>query len=189
MQRLSAWAWWLAVSVFSLFVIPLAVEFLKHMAENVGFYDRPRETAGTVLNFFLDLSERTWLRVTALSLGCFVAGLSVDRLVRRLDGSRANKRKDLGDEMLHLGNELPSLREPVRARRSEIRSCFTNARKFRIWTPDDGIFSIYPDRATEDLLAEYLKDVGTLLKDGHFSRAKQFAKSRKADFDRVLASA
>ena len=83
MQRLSAWARWIAAGAFSLFVAPLVVEFLKRMAENVGLYDRPQEAAGTVLNFFLELSQQTWLRLTALPLGCFVAGLWVDWLLRR----------------------------------------------------------------------------------------------------------
>jgi hypothetical protein len=69
MQRLSAWARWIGAGVFTIFIIPIAVEFVKHVAENIGLYDRPREAAGTVLNFFLGLAELPWLRVTALVLG------------------------------------------------------------------------------------------------------------------------
>jgi hypothetical protein len=88
MQRLSAWARWLGAGVFSIFVIPIAVEFLKHEAESIGLYERPGEAAGTVLNFFLSLAELPWLRVTALVLGGFVAGLWLDWLLRKLDRSR-----------------------------------------------------------------------------------------------------
>jgi|GraSoi2013_100cm_1033763.scaffolds.fasta_scaffold52231_3 hypothetical protein len=95
MQRLSVWARWIAVGFFTLIVIPLLVEFLKHLAENIGLYDRPREAAGAVLNFFLSLAELPWLRVTALVLGGFVAGLWLDWLLRQLDRSRAEARKNL----------------------------------------------------------------------------------------------
>src|SRR6516162_7565390 len=99
MQRLSAWARWIGAGVFTIFVIPIAVEFVKHVAESIGLYDRPREAAGTILNFFLSLAELPWLGVTALVLAGFVAGLWLDWLLRRLDGSRAEARETLGIEM------------------------------------------------------------------------------------------
>jgi hypothetical protein len=37
------------------------------------------------------------------------------------------------------------------------------------------------------LIAAYLKDIGTMLKDGHFSEARQRAESRKALFDKAYA--
>jgi hypothetical protein len=72
MQSYSTWVRQVAVGAFSVFVFPLAVDFLKRMAENAGIYDQTGEAAGTVLNFFLSLSQQTWLRVTALTLGAFV---------------------------------------------------------------------------------------------------------------------
>jgi len=71
MQRLSAWARWIGAGVFTVFVFPVAVEFLKHEAEKIGLYERPGEVAGAVLNFFLSLAELPWLRLTALVLGGF----------------------------------------------------------------------------------------------------------------------
>jgi hypothetical protein len=40
MQRLSVWLRWIAAGFFTLIIIPLLVEFLKHLAENTGLYDR-----------------------------------------------------------------------------------------------------------------------------------------------------
>ena len=56
----------------------------------------------------------------------------------------------------------------------------------RIWAPNDRIFSVHPPRAM-DLIADYLMDLGTMLIDGHFSEAKQHAKSRKTAFTSVYA--
>src|SRR6266446_31300 len=108
MQRLSNWARWIAAGFFTLIVIPLLVEFLKHLAENIGLYDRPREAAGAFLNFFLSLAGLPWLRVTALVLGGFVAGLWVDWLLRKLDRSRNAAREKIGSEMQELANKLES---------------------------------------------------------------------------------
>jgi hypothetical protein len=69
---------------------------------------------------------------------------------------------------------------------SRIVSCFTTARKFGIWVPDDRIFSIHPPHAIH-LVVEYLSDVGTMLKDRHFKQARQYAKSRRASFDKAYA--
>jgi len=149
MRSLSVWVRQIAVGAFSVFVFPLAVDFLKRMAENAGIYDRPGGAAGTVLNFFLSLSQQTWLRVTALTLGAFVTGLVLERRLQKLDRSRTDKRKDLGFEMIKFGNQLRGYTGQLqgefmhRARRN-IVSCFATARKFGIWAPNDRIFSVAP---------------------------------------------
>jgi hypothetical protein len=191
MHSYSTWVRQVAVGAFLVFVFPLAVDFLKRMAENAGIYDQPGGTAGTVLNFFLSLSQQTWLRVTALTLGAFVAGLLLERRLQKLDRSRTEEGKDLGFEMIKFGYQLRGYTGQLqgefmsRARRDFV-SCFTTARKFGIWAPNDRIFSVHPPPAM-DLIAEYLMDVGTMLIGGHFLEAKQHAKSRKAAFTSVYA--
>jgi hypothetical protein len=190
MQIFSVWVRQVAVGALLVFVFPLAVDFFKRMAENVGIYDQP-EAAGTVLNFLLSLSQQTWLRVTALTLGAFVAGLLLERRLQKLDRSRIDERKDLGFEMIKFGNQLRGYTgqlqgEYMNRARQEIVSCFTTARKLGIWAPNDKIFSVHPPRAM-DLIADYLMDVGTMLIGGHLSEAKQHAKSRKAAFTSVYA--
>jgi hypothetical protein len=191
MQIFSVWVRQVSVGALSVFVFPLAVDFFKRMAENVGIYDQPGEAAGTVLNFLLSLSQQSWLRVTALTLGAFVAGLLLERRLQKLDRSRIEERKDLGFEMIKFGNQLRGYTgqlqgEYMNRARQKIASCFTTARKLGIWAPNDRIFSVHPPRAM-DLIADYLMDVGTMLIDGHFSEAKQLAKSRKAAFASVYA--
>jgi|SRR6516162_5614981 len=84
MQHFSTWARWIATGIFAIvsliftsIISPLVVDFIK---------EQPQESLKllhVVLKFLLDLSEQTWLRLTALPLGCFVAGLWVDWLLRR----------------------------------------------------------------------------------------------------------
>jgi hypothetical protein len=84
MQRFTSWARWIAVSVFTLFIIPLAVKFLDHMAEKVGLYERPGETVGAALDFLLGLAEQQWVQVGALILLGLAAGLWLDWFLRTL---------------------------------------------------------------------------------------------------------
>src|SRR5258708_23372480 len=128
-------------SLFTLFFVPLAVEFLKHTAENIGLYDRPAEAAGAVMNFFLSFAERTWVRVTALGLGSFVAGLWLDWLLRKLDRSRAEARENLGLEMLNLANDINNALGLVNRFRlpdfaPRLTSAFIKAKQVGLWTPD-----------------------------------------------------
>jgi hypothetical protein len=103
MQRLSAWVRWVLLFIFG---SQFALEVFKQVAERIGLYDRPREAAGTILNFFLSLGELPWLRTTTLVLGSFVAGVWLDWLLRKFDGSRAKAREHLGIEMTNLAHDI-----------------------------------------------------------------------------------
>src|SRR5262249_22740374 len=76
----------------------------------------------------------------------------------KLDGSRANERKMLGAEMAKYGNYLGQFGSVPDS--AKIKSYFHSARKFGIWAPDE----VNINRA-EKLIADYLKNVGTLLRD------------------------
>ena len=184
MQRISALVRYIFTAILIPILIPVAVHYIEQ---------QPRETANVVLKFLLDLSEQAWLRVTALSLGCFVAGLWVDWLLRRLDGSsRTDERKALGAKMLKLSNVLRDYSGKPRGlympgARPKIVSCFTTARKLGIWVPDDRIFSIIHLPPAMDLITDYLMNVGTILKAAHFREAKRYAVDSKAAFAKVYA--
>jgi hypothetical protein len=174
MQRFSAWARWIFTIILIGVVLPFAVHFIEQ---------QPRETTDVVSEFLLDLSEQPWLPNTALFLGGLVIGLWLDWLLRILDGSRAEQREALGDEMLILNYNLGNLKDPMSEARVEIMSWFITARKFRIWAPDQRVFNLEPGRAY-GMIRDYLMSVGTMLRDGHFAEAKRRANKGKASFAR-----
>src|SRR5262249_61987180 len=118
---------------------------------------QPQETANVfwvVLKFLSDLSEQAWLRITVSLLVGFVAGLWVDWLLRRLDGSLAKQREALADErvalgtkMVKLGDDLDDLRSPMQQAGNELRSCFASAKKFGIWEPEQLELVFEPEHA------------------------------------------
>ena len=182
MQRLSA----LVRYIFTAILVPILIAVATHLIE-----EQPQQTANVVLKFLLDLSEQTWFRLTALSLGCFVAGLWVDWLLWRLDRSRVEERRALGIEMLTLGRNLGHFvgrinADPMSAFRQQITSCLAKVKRFGMWVPDDQIFSVHPLHAV-DLTVDYLTQVGTMLKDENFSEAKRDAKNSKTAFDKAYA--
>lgn len=181
MQRLSTWARWISVGLaVVLFIIkdvvaPVVVDFIKKQPKT-------DDAIHAVLKLLLDLLQQPWLRVAGWILVAFVAGLWVDWLLRRLDGSRAKERKELGHDMLTLARNLGDFARridgnPMNAFRPQITSCFTTAEKLGMQIPDDRIFSINPSQAV-DLVMDYLTQVGTMLKDGNFRKARQDAKDK-----------
>jgi hypothetical protein len=88
MQRFSALARWVATVIF----IPILIGVVTCVVANFT----KQATANVVLKFLLDLAGQTWLRGAALALGCFVAGLWLHWLLRKLDNTHADKRKALG---------------------------------------------------------------------------------------------
>ena len=177
MQRLSALARWTATTILIPILIGVATDLIK---------EQPPETANVVLQFLFWLTEQTWFRRTALFLFGVVVGLWADYLLRKLDRFRTDERRALGTRMLNIGDDLSSASPPspivMQISGPSIRSCFTTARKLGIWAPNDRIFSIDPGHAM-DLVTDYLMEVGTFLRDGHFSEAKKHARSKKVDFD------
>jgi hypothetical protein len=167
----------MAASLFTLFVIPVAVEFLKPMAKSIGLYNRPLEAAGTVMNFFLSLAELPSLRTTVFGLGALSAGLWLDWLLRKLDRSRAEGRKNLGKEMQTVAGNMneapPDLDLPHCY--AQLISTRTKAKGFGLWVPDR-----FDLRHMSDVF------VGTLLSDGHFDHAKRLSVSLKAVFNESI---
>jgi hypothetical protein len=178
MQRFSAWVRWIVSAIWVTVVTPVftgvVTDFIKQ---------QPRETTNVVLEFLLNLSEQTWFRVSALLLTGFVAGLWIDWLLRKL--SRADERKELGNDMLTVNYDLSGVRNPMVRGAAALKSCFITAKKLGIWTPDRGIFEI-PSKQAYGTISNYLNAVGVLLSDGHFAEAKQVARNFEAAFASLL---
>jgi hypothetical protein len=171
MQRFSSWARWIATVILAAIgtiTTDVVVDFIKKQPET-------DDAIHVGLKFLLYLAQQPWLHTVSWIFLGLVAGLWLDLVLRQLDGSRADSRKMLGTEMAKYGNYLGQPGSmPDSAR---IKSYFHSAREFGIWAPD----AVNINRA-EKLITEYLMNVGTMLRDGHFKKAKQAAKESKATF-------
>jgi hypothetical protein len=178
MQRLSTWV----LGIIATVVAGVAVYYLTQRQQET--INAIRETADAAPKFLLYLLQQTWFLVTALLLVGFVGGLWVDWFLRKLDRSRAKERQALGVEMRIIASDLPRL--GLHQLRPQIMSCLISASKLGIWVPDHRVFEILPD-FTMNMITDYLTHVGTFLRDGNFSEAKQYALNSKANFNKALA--
>ena len=171
MQRFSTWARWIATAILAAvgtITTDVVGDFIKKQPET-------DDALHAILKSLLYLKQQPWFHTVGWIFVGLVAGLWLDLILRRLDGSRGNERKILGAEMARYGNYLGQFGSmPDRAK---IKSYFHSAREFGIWAPD----TVNINRA-EKLITEYLMNVGTMLRDGHFKKAKQAAKESKAAF-------
>src|SRR5262245_52997413 len=99
MQRFSTWAGWiaaiLAVVLFIVkeVIVPIVVDYIKKQPETGNAIQ-------VALKSLINIVQHTWFSFGFWMLVAFAAGLWVDWLLRKLDGSRAEKRKELGYDML-----------------------------------------------------------------------------------------
>jgi hypothetical protein len=182
MQRFPTWAGWIAaIFAVGFFIVkdviaPVLVDFIK---KQPGTDD----AIHTALKFVLDLVQQPWLQVAGWIFVGLAGGLWLAWVLQKLDGSHAKQRETLGTEMDLLGHG----RLDLFGARPEIDSCFIAARKLGIWAPDQHIFTLHIDFAAP-LIKDYLLNVGTRLKNGHFREAKQYAEvNSKAAFDKAYA--
>ena len=169
MQHVSVWVRRIATTILIPIFTAVAARFI---------WEQPPETAaGAAFRFFLSVAEQTWLRVTALLLVGFVAGLWVDGLLRKLDRFRAKARENLGIEMTNLAHDMERVQRPLQAFSPELLSAFIKAKQVGLWTPD---FGMNPNDITY-----YLSFVGKLLSAGHFAEAKQAAQTMAENVKRA----
>jgi hypothetical protein len=171
MQHFSTWARWIATAILAAIgtiTTDVVADFIKRQPET-------DDAIHAGMKFLLYLAQQPWLHTVGWIFVGLVAGLWLDLVLRKLDGSRARERRMLGDEMAKYGQYLGQFGSMPDS--AKIKSYFQSARKFGIWAPD----AVNINRA-EQLIADYLKNVGTLLRDEHFRQAKQYAKASKARF-------
>jgi hypothetical protein len=137
------------------------------------------------VNWFANLPGMFHASLIATGL---VTGVFADWFFRRIDGSRADRRIALGYRFNSLSESVEArlrnnMYQPDNPHRNQwhpfvhdlvpsITSAFITARKFGIWTPSS---DIYQRNNAGFVLMNYLDHVGTLLKDGHFKQAKEYA--------------
>jgi hypothetical protein len=72
------------------------------LAAAFNWWDHPAESAGSLISFLQSLWDVPGLRGAILVLTGFVAGLWLDFLLRKVDGSREEKLRQVGNSMMGL---------------------------------------------------------------------------------------
>jgi hypothetical protein len=102
MQHFSTWARWIATAILAAIgtiTTDVVVDFIKRQPET-------DDAIHAGMKFLLYLAQQPWLHIVGWIFVGLVAGLWLDLVLRKLDGSRANERKMLGAEMAKYGNYL-----------------------------------------------------------------------------------
>jgi hypothetical protein len=105
-----------------------------------------------------------------------VVGAWIDWLLRKVDGSRAQGRIVLGRQFVSLAGMVSHRQEGFHSEwpgnmhdlQPTLMSAFIKAEAFGLWAPVD---ELYERKDGAAILVNYLRLVGTMLRDGHFKQA------------------
>jgi hypothetical protein len=190
MQHLLTWARWTATIIVIGVVLPIAASIAIKFLEEMGMFERPGEAGVRATDLLFSLADVPSLRATVFILVGFAAGLWLDCLLRRLENSRTEVRKNLGSEMVSLahsarrvGNDWTYVGQYLNPK---VVSTFIKAAKFGLWVPNRWN-ELGPERGLGFLL-NYLSVVGAMLEEGELHQAKQVALSVKHSFDESIAA-
>jgi hypothetical protein len=126
----------------------------------------------------------SFAQLPGLSVGMLIVtgvlvGAWVDWLLRKFDGSLASRRETLGLRFCNMAHSIEDrLRFDTRWSlnihdlKPALMSLFIDAEGFGIWAPVDELYERQDGAA---IMVNYLRIVGTMLKDGHFQQAKKRA--------------
>lgn len=196
MLRLAGFARWVLLALFLPVVLPVMAEFAKRLVDSLGWYEHPEQAAGWLMGTLTGFAQVPWVFPTALILGGLTAGAWLDWLLRRLDGSRAARRKDIGRELLSLAAMVQSRQDGWHGEWPNnihdlwplTMSIFIKAEQIGIWAPTGQPYEIKAPTGP-NILINYLRFVGTMLADGHFTQARKRANQLKGALENGVLNA
>jgi hypothetical protein len=166
-----------AIWALVLIVYPLGRFLFDKLAAAFNWWDHPAESAGSLISFLQSLWDVPGLRGAILVLTGFVAGLWLDFLLRKVDGSREEKLRQVGNSMMGL---YGSIRMESRRGDKPLDIILRwGGRLNSIGVTLRNHDFLYP-RVEDDtlpLLRQYLHVIGALLNDGHIREAREKARN------------
>jgi hypothetical protein len=173
---------WVILPLWASVAIPVLVDFLQKWLDRNGAYEHP---GASILNALAVLAQLPGVYPAALVLSGLLAGAWLDVIFRKLDGSRRKALVDLGVDIRSLGRRINDRQNGFRSKwpaniidlKPSLLSSHLKLTKRGIWSPGEILLS-RADGA--QLQADYLETVGTLLREGQFTEAKEKALELKA---------
>lgn len=169
-------------NIFRWIVLTICVPLLLALLQKIwgGVLDRAH-VADTPWEWFMG-----WLEWFANLPGVFpgsliatglVVGVSADWLLRKFDGSRALRRRALGVRFCSLAGRVEERfngyygewPNNIHDLKPAVMSAFIEVETFGLWAP---VEELHDREDGGRILINYLRIVGTMLRDGHFKQAK-----------------
>jgi len=172
---------------------PIVAEVLKRWLDKQGWLDNPGQGVDWLLTSIGSVTEWWGFYYLVTFAAGLLVGLWIDLLAKRSEQSVINGMQALGYEMTGtaerilkpIQSSLHEWPESIADDVPRIQSLMIRIRKAGLWAPDGRVLDLNDNG---NLLVSYLKFVGQMLCDGHFSAALDHAMRAKAHFEQELAA-
>jgi hypothetical protein len=168
-------------TVWTIFVAPFLLLVWRGVLDRGDVANHP----GDWLMGWLDtVAKIPGVYPAALIATGILVGLWIDWLLRKIDGSRAARRKTLGTTYCSLSSNIEGRfggyygewSENIHDLKPALMSAFIEAEGFGLWAPVD---ELYKRQDGGVVVVNHLRIVGTMLRDGHFKQARTRALQAK----------
>lgn len=181
MARVASFFRWLILAVWSVLVVPFISRAWNGVMDRTDVANHPWDA---LMNWLASFAQAPGVSVCTLVATGILLGAWSDWLFRKLDGTRAESRETLGYKYCNLASSIedrlryihPSWPHNVHDLKPDLMSAFIRAESFGIWAPVNDLYE-RPDGGA--IMVNYLRIVGTMLKDGHFRQARLRAQQAK----------
>jgi hypothetical protein len=172
---------WVISTVWTILIVPVLVLLWHGVLDRQGVANHP---ADWLMGWLASFAQIPSIYASTLIATGVVVGVWIDWLLKRMDGSRASRREILGMRYCSLSHDVERQLDNFHAEwprnihhlQPALMSAFIEAEGFGLWAPVDQLENRQDGGA---IMVNYLRIVGTMLKDGHFKQAKDRALQAK----------
>jgi hypothetical protein len=160
-------------ALWTIFIAPLLVLVWRGVLDRGDVANHPGDW---LMGWLEAIAKISGIYPAALVVTGVLVGVWIDWLLRKFDGSRSADRKTLGIRFCNLAQNIENRFQyddtwpaNIHDLKPNLMSAFIEAEGFGLWTPVD---HLYVRRDGGAIMVNYLRIVGTMLRDGHFKQAK-----------------
>jgi hypothetical protein len=177
---------WIILAIWTVLLVPFISRAWNGVLDRGDVANHPFDWAMSVL---ASVAQYPGVLRAALIATGLAAGVWIDWVFRKLDGSREASRVDLGVNLTVLARQVSDRQNGfhsdwpgnINDLKPRLLSVYIKLQKMGIWAPGERLQGRF-DGAR--ILSDYLSMVGTLLRERHFSQAKEKANGLKEFLDR-----
>jgi hypothetical protein len=165
---------WIISTVWTILIVPV-LALVWHGVLDRG--DVATHPVDWLMGWLASFAQIPGMYASALIATGVLIGVWGDWLLRKFDGSRSADREALGIRFCNLAHTIENRFQyddvwsaNIHDLKPNLMSAFIEAEGFGIWTPVDELYSRQGGGA---ILVNYLRIVGTMLRDGHVKQAKK----------------
>jgi hypothetical protein len=173
MARVASFFKWFALAVWTILIVPFLSRAWTGVLDRGDVANHPMDWT---MGWLASLTQIPGVTASALIATGVLIGAWIDWLLRKFDGSRSTGRKVLGSRFCTLAHNLENRFQyggewpaNIHDMQPNLMSAFIEAEGFGLWAPVDHLYARQDGGA---IMVNYLRIVGTLLRDGHFKQAK-----------------